>query len=159
MKIIFLDVDGPMIPLRMYYLGSKMFDSNILSFTYDPVAVGMINTLCENNDAQVVFNSAHGASPIEVMRHQGTINGLKYLHEDCKTNYPDLGSRYDAIDEWLINHENQGIEDWIVIDDTVVYKSKQILIDYKYGITMDNFIKASELLGNNIRYPVFISSI
>jgi len=118
----------------------------------------MINELCEKNDAKVVFNSAHGTNPVEIMRHQGTVNGLKYLHEDCKTIYPDeTENRYYAIHEWIINHND--IEDWIVIDDMKVYGPKQILIDYKVGITMHNFMRANEMLGNNIKMPLFINNI
>ena len=157
MKIIFLDIDGPMIPLRMYYLGARIFDYDKGSFVYDPVAVGMINKLCEENNAKVVFNSAQGENPIEVMRHQGIVNGLKYLHEDCKTDFPKIENRYAAIIEWF--KKNGDVKNWIVIDDTIVYKPKQIIIDYDIGITMDNFIKANEMLGNIVRYPTCISNI
>ena len=87
MNIIFQDIDGPLIPLRMYFGGSRPFNLQAGSFVYDPVAVGMLNHLCEKFGARVVFNSAHNENPHDRMKHQGTVNGLKYLHDDCKTDY------------------------------------------------------------------------
>lgn len=90
MRIIFQDIDGPLIPLRMYFSGNRPFANDPGSFVYDPVAVAMINHLCEQFGAKVVFNTAHNENPPEIMFKQGHFNGFKHLHDDIQTDYETL---------------------------------------------------------------------
>ena len=41
-------------------------------------------------------------------------------------------------------------KDWIVIDDLVVYKPRQVLIDYSYGMTINSFYDACKLFGDKV---------
>lgn len=150
MNIIFQDIDGPLIPLRMYYGGSRPFNFQTGSFVYDPVAVGMLNNLCEKFNARVVFNSAHNENPHDRMKHQGTVNGLKYLHDDCKTDFNILitQGRLASIEDWVERNTIQG--KWIVIDDIVVDKPNQVLVDYNVGMTIDNYYRACHLFGEKV---------
>lgn len=145
-KIIFQDVDGPLIPLRMYFGGNRPFDVNAGSFIYDPVAVAMINHLCSQYGALMVYNSAHNENSPENMKHQATRNGLVHQHEDIKTNFDvlhDFG-RHAAIKEWLSRHPE--VTDWIVIDDMPVYLPKQVHVNYSIGMTIEDFQRADYLL-------------
>jgi hypothetical protein len=147
MNIIFLDIDGPMIPARTYYKGDRPFDHQWCSFIYDPVAVGMINRLCEQFKAQVVFSTAHNENTIDIMQHQAKYNGLRNLHSDCQTPYPIIcGDRYAAIKIWLADHLDE-TDEWIVIDDLNVYLEKQVVVDFEIGMTLDNFNQACFLFG------------
>lgn len=157
MKIIFQDIDGPLIPHRMYYTGFRPYDTMRNSFVWDPIAVQMINRICEICDAKVVFNTAHCENPAEIMKHQAACNGLKFLHEDCKTSYPFTDNRYQAITEWLDKHNT--ISDWIVIDDVQVCLSRQIKVDWKVGMTIENYRKACQLLGHEIKIEEFIGKV
>lgn len=147
MKIIFQDVDGPLIPLRMYYTRERRFDMQTGSFLYDPVAVGMLNHICQQFDAKVVFNSAHCDNPEENMRRQGLHNGFDCLHPtECTTEFVrSIPHRYRAIEDWLSRHPE--VTDWIVIDDIEVYRPRQVLIDYKIGMTINSYYQACELFG------------
>lgn len=148
MKYIFQDIDGPLIPLRMYYHNNQRpFDHNVGSFIYDPVAIGMLNELCEKLGAQVVFNSMHNENGPAAMTHQGRANGLRFLHEDSITPFPySAKTRIDGIHQWLKAH---GEEDatWIVIDDMHVDDTHQVFVDFNVGMSAKNFLQAWEKLG------------
>lgn len=154
MKIIFQDIDGPLIPFRMYYRGDVPYDGSRDTYLWDPIAVDMLNELCKKFDAKVVFNSAHGESPKEVLQHQAKENGLLYLHDDCKTSFPFTGNRYQAITEWLEKYPNVQKFDWIVIDDMQVCLSRQIKVDWEVGMTLENYRKACLLLGDEKFSPL-----
>lgn len=157
MNIIFLDIDGPLIPLRMYYRSDRMFDRNAGSFVYDPIAVDMINVLCDKFQAKVVFNSSHGENPQDIMRYQGTFNKLLYLHDDCATIFPKCERRFDAIGEWFTRNPITNPDDsWIVIDDIEVFLPRQVLVDLRIGLTMDNFYRACELFGEPMQQVVYV---
>jgi len=153
MNIIFLDIDGPLIPFRMYYRSDRMFDKQAGSFIYDPIAVDMVNVLCDMHKAKVVFNSSHGENPQEIMRHQGTFNKLLHLHDDCSTIFPKTQTRLEAIHEW--QGRNQ-FDNWIVIDDVEVYLPRQVVVDYKIGLTINNFYRACELFGINWSHAIYV---
>jgi hypothetical protein len=149
MNIIFQDIDGPLIPLRMYFGGNRPFNKQTGSFVYDPVAVAMINNLCEKFNAEIVYNSAHNENSVEVMRHQAKMNGLVHIHDTVKTNFTTLvtKSRHAAIEEWLSNNKcNQ----WIVIDDIRVHNSRQVLVNYELGMTLTDYQKACTLFGEKV---------
>ncbi len=149
MRIIFQDIDGPLIPLRMYFSGNRPFANDPGSFVYDPVAVAMINHLCEQFGAKVVFNTAHNENPPEIMFKQGHFNGFKHLHDDIQTDYETLISagRHSSIKKWLEKHPE--VTEWIVIDDVLVYEPRQILVDYTLGMTLKDFHDSQRLFGYN----------
>jgi hypothetical protein len=153
-KIIFQDIDGPLIPFRMYYTGDRPFDPQQQSFIWDPVAVDMLNRLCEKFDAQIVFNTAHGENPREVLLHQAAYNRLKYIHPEVKTKYPFTANRYQAITEFLEIYPSIQKFDWIVIDDMQVCLSRQIKVDWEVGMTLENYKKSCLLLGDEKFSPL-----
>lgn len=147
MRIIFQDIDGPLIPLRMYYRGGRPFDYQKGSFMFDPIAVDMINHVCQEFDARVVFNTAHNENPEHVMKHQGTVNGFTHLHENCTTEFiRSIDNRFEAIKEWLSRHPE--VTEWIVVDDMEVHRPRQVLVDYSTGMTIHNYYNMCELFGN-----------
>lgn len=158
MKIIFQDIDGPLIPHRMYFNGGRPFDQNRASFIWDPIAVQMVNKLTNKYDAKIVFSTAHGENPVEVLRHQAACNGLMNIHPDSKTNFPFTDNKYRAITEWLDAHPNVGRLDWIVIDDQQVCLTHQVKVHWGVGLTLKNYKKACMLLaGDDVELPKFIS--
>lgn len=157
MRIIFQDIDGPLIPLRMYYGGGRTFERERGSFIYDPVAVGMVNELARKYDAKIVFNSAHCPNGPDIMRHQANVNSLAPMHEDCVTKFAkSIEHRYDAIAEWLGRHPE--VVEWIVIDDMEVHLPRQVQVDYNIGMTIDNFYRACELFGDKISPFVYVGT-
>lgn len=149
-KIIFQDIDGPLIPFRLYFKGDRpLYQYSQGAFFYDPIAVLMLKELCEKCEAKVVFNTAHNENPAEIMKHQAVMNGMvDIMHEDIQTNYckkefPDL-SRSDAIFRWLLNHPE--VTDWVVIDDMLVHPTRQARVDFNIGMTMDTYQLAYRIL-------------
>lgn len=154
MNIIFQDIDGPLIPARLYFFGGRPTLEG--AFFWDPVAVMMINKLCEMCDAKIVFNTAHNENPAEVMRHQAAMNRLGHIHDDCQTEYPKQSSRFKAIENWLEKHPE--VKGWVVIDDMPVHNTNQVKVDFDIGMTLNNFNQAVEIL-TGIKPSSIISGI
>lgn len=149
MKIIFQDVDGPLIPGRMYYAKNGHYSQEHGAFIYDPVAVGMLRELCKRCDAKIVYSTAHNETDLDCMRRKARINGMEdLLHEDCRTEFRvSLYNKKDAIVEWLRRHPEIGGKDWIVFDDeTILDGLPQIKVDFGIGLTISNFFDAVEYL-------------
>ncbi|QIG70654.1 hypothetical protein EVB91_098 [Rhizobium phage RHph_I1_18] len=155
-RVIFVDIDGPMIPGGMYLrsMGAsyeRLFASH---------CVDALNAFCERTSAKIVFNSYHNYQTTcdrigddfvnngENLRKAAVRNGIisDHIHTDWRTEYASpetrklsgvtLG-RYDAIQRWLTAHPDT--TDWIAIDDAdfrAYAGDKQILIDFDYGFTI-----------------------
>jgi hypothetical protein len=157
MKIIFQDVDGPLIPGRLYYSRDAHYSQEHNTFMYDPVAVGMLRELVrlssKNEPTYIVYNTAHNESNHDWMRRKARVNGFAdLLHEDCRTifcldDYMGPNPRLRAIEEWASRY-NLKETDWIVFDDEPnIHPRRQVKIDFDVGMTMKNFQQAAELLG------------
>jgi hypothetical protein len=149
MKIIFQDVDGPLIPGRLYYSRDAHYNDEKGFFVYDPVAVGMIRELCKRFDAKVVYNTAHNETDPGLMFWKARMNDMDdLLHDDCRTGFRvECYSKKDAIVTWLRNHPE--VTEWIVIDDETIFDGDpQVKVDFNLGLTIDNFFKACALFGD-----------
>lgn len=150
-NIIFLDVDGPLIPASLY--GTNMHCSaerSLMSTT----AIGWLNILCKETDAKVVMNSAHnywGDLKADVIK-----NGLRpeNFHEHWRTGFPNAvtkpGNRLSAIEDWIEDQFPESPFDcnWVCFDDANFTNNKRlVLIDYNNGITHTNYLKAHNVLG------------
>jgi len=140
-KIIFLDVDGPMIPARMYYagmLGPRLYTSGG-GWVYDPVAIGMVTHLCIKHGVQIVYNSSHNDEGEDYIRAQAQNNQLgTFLHTHFMTKFPKATYiRAQAIDWWLRDHSE--VTHWVNVDDFPVGAPNSIQIDYNVGITLTDF--------------------
>jgi hypothetical protein len=84
---------------------------------FDPVAVSLINNICQRTDAKIVLHS----SWVRILGGENTFNhcisqGInpEYFHDTdlyCK----DLNSRYSRIEDWLTHHHE--VEKFCIIDD------------------------------------------
>lgn len=131
-RIVFLDIDGPMIPSGCYLAYGVMAS---FSRKFSPIAVSCINRLCHEAKAKIVFNSVHcgaGQNLIDDAIREGIKKG--HLHDHCLTKYPNANSRLEAIEEWLDEHNNYEY-DWVVFDDVEIGTNNQILVDFDIGIT------------------------
>ena len=132
-RVIFLDIDGPMIPLRLYVRGDRMRHPNG-TFLFDPIGVWMINHLCQETDAQVVFNTAHCENPAEILHIQANTNAIERVHPEIKTKYmTSVNNRANAIMEFVLRHN---IKDWTVFDDYDMNLKRQVVVDFDIGITI-----------------------
>lgn len=148
-KIVFLDIDGPMIPSYVYLknLNCSMSDERREFCIYCVLA---INRLCEQTDAKIVFNTYHNRhypTQVGTIRDDAIANGVleRHIHEEWKTEYPNTHNRYDAICNWI---RKNGEADWIAIDDadfTDRAGARQILIDPHQGFNIPAFNVAADL--------------
>jgi hypothetical protein len=148
MKIIFQDVDGPLISARMYYKNLAR-DQKTGRFVWDAVAVGMLNHICEQHGAKIVFNSAHNAEGPEYLIRHCEFNGLnvEHIHPTIHTEYPlDTLRRLDAISKWLTLH-GEGVDGWVVVDDYKIPTENLVQVDFNLGITIDNYADIVQRLG------------
>lgn len=122
MKILFLDIDGPLIPLRIHvqkgygFFGYSLHDNNTL--VWDKEAVAKI--VAAVPDAKIVFNSSHNAQGTFCIRLTAITNGFpeSMLHENIITKYPFTEVREAAIYEWLRENIPPGTTyNWVSVDD------------------------------------------
>ncbi|UIS25288.1 hypothetical protein [Erythrobacter phage vB_EliS-L02] len=134
-RILFLDIDGPMIPAS-YYLVDRSC-SHYRRFPETQIA--LLNELCERSGAKIVFNTTHNqewewAPPIH---HALQAHGLKREHireTNFKTRYPSL-PRDLAVAEWLA--ENNPDADWLALDDVRFTDDDRLIwVDADTGITL-----------------------
>jgi hypothetical protein len=157
MKVIFQDVDGPLIPGRMYYSKHSTYSFDKGLHNYDPVAVGMLRELCRRFNAKIVYNTAHNEEDYDRMRAKARHGGFEdLLHEDCRTDfvvdqtYEESPSRIASIRRWLAKHPEITDDDWIVIDDeSDIHNTRQVTIDFNLGMTINNFFHACKLFGDD----------
>ena len=148
-KIIFEDIDGPLIPYN------KESDVNYHNFFNEPdkwskTAMSNLNTIIEKTDAKVVLSSSYRddkpKSEIEDMMKKA---GFKYKLYDCVPN--DKSKKRGAdIKDWLKNNKN--VSNFIIIDDNKhdlydVFSKKHIVkTTHELGITDSIMEEAIEKL-------------
>ena len=149
LKIIFIDIDGPLIPARAYMLPKK-HNHGPFVMDFDPVAVSLLNHLAENCGWKFVIHS----SWLRVWGPEATLEhciseGLdkKHFYKDPLTDVT-LHWRYDRVARFLEQHPY--ITDYVIIDDEE-YKpgiefehikgleDHLLLIDFDEGFLMKNF--------------------
>lgn len=142
-RIVFLDIDGPMIPSGMFLIEKQCsFDR---MFSRIPVAV--INHLCEESGAQIVMNTTHnlhGGTMLSDVVREGIKE--KYLHPTAPmTTYPQ-NNRWWAIQMWV--QDNGPIDQWVAIDDAPFTKDERlILIDFNQGLHPGHYNVIADMWG------------
>ena len=142
-KVLFLDIDGVMIPGRAYVMKNQTFDQFVTVF--DPIAVDMVNAACEKQGRKIVLHSSWIRAKFDVVGHcvrQG-IN-RKHFHDDPYCDR-DMAYRYDRIHDYLVRHPE--ITDYCILDDEdlpmgvlpehEVFKKHLLLTNFDEGISMD----------------------
>jgi hypothetical protein len=139
LKVIFLDIDGPMKPARAYWLKPHRPDGN-----FDPLAVAGINLIHERTGAALVFNTTwNGAGYVrlcEIAANEGITAPVIGV-----TCFPGLGDRLDAIKLWIM--ENGPVEAWCALDDETMADDRCIRTSYDSGISVRDYSNAVRLLG------------
>lgn len=151
-KIIFLDIDGPMIPSYMYLIDAMCSFNRI--FPQGPIAV--LNRLCKETGAKIVFNTTHNSPwkdvpDIEVAIVNHSLNPDYLYTDDLKTYYPQY-PRDLAVKDWLRRHPD--VTDWVALDDVRFTEDERLIwIDPDAGLHLGHLNRAVELLGGN---PVLV---
>lgn len=146
-KILFLDIDGPVLPARASFLPNQ---TSPYWKILDPVCVGMVNNICETTGRRIVVHSSwvkHQDNFPDGLYNWLVDQGLKpeNFHADplCK----DISWRYDRVTEWLGRHPE--IEDFVILDDEKPQTldpqwvtDHLILVDYLNGLSWENMESA-----------------
>jgi len=148
-KVIFVDIDGPMIPVRAYRLKKQTKPAEV----FDPCAVAMLLSLLEESDAKMVVSSTWGGHGKVVCNRLFRKNGIdpkKYFHSDWVT--PRLytfsgGSRTSEIANWLKSHPE--VTAYAALDDeTLDYNvlPGHVQCDTYEGFSYRNYLECRVLL-------------
>lgn len=144
--VIFLDIDGVMIPGRAYALRTQTRRPP----PFDPIAVGMVRQLCQEAGAQIVISSTWRKRRTrdemrDVLRQNGL--GEVTLHEDWGTPVLDSQPRGQQIAAWLRNHPT--VERYAALDDDPSVRTLPgaVLCSSADGIGLEQYNRARELLG------------
>jgi hypothetical protein len=144
MNIIFLDIDGVMKPARCY-LDDKKHGAD---GGFDELSVAAVNKLAEKCNAGVVFNTTWNARWKTMDDVQSFAKDMGLTCEIAgKTLYPSMDSRLAAIHHWIGLSDQKNIN-WVALDDYEIASTRAVLVDAQVGITVDDYIKATEILGN-----------
>lgn len=153
MNIIFIDVDGPLIPGRIYIL-DYMYDDGIRRM--EEIGCKLLREIMNRCNAKLVACTTHSRDEnrfFKMFEHEGF--SRDDFHQDWRTDYPLKNrDRKQAVYDWLDNHKN--VEKYIIIDDHKFNDPNYIDINPEIGITLDNYRKATELLGNKDEFIVLI---
>lgn len=153
-NVIFLDIDGPMIPGRMYYTPDAQWDDVEKEFVYDPIAVKMVNQLCHELNAVVVMNSAHNDQSSE---RKMKFNGLKFFPTwgPLCTQFRTMGNhnKKTCVEHYVYEHQGN-IERFVILDDENMDHPNQVLIDFNVGISIGNYFDAYSVLNGKPRSKI-----
>lgn len=147
MKVIFLDIDGVMKPVRSYWLGHKPNGG------WCPLSVAAVNKIHERTSAVVVFNTAWNTMGLEELNEIAITQGLE-APVIGMTGYPKYYKRLEAVYNWL--EDNPEVEQWCCLDDKVLDDPNCRLIDPDIGISPNDYRAVTELLGNRDPFVVLL---
>lgn len=135
-RVIFLDIDGPMLPARAWI--GRTEDSEAPFAPWDPVACKMIESLVVEAKAKLVISSSWASMGRAEFEGHLVLNGLKAddLHDDWMTPR-EPGTRSDQVHGWLEAHPE--VTSWVSFDDARVGGSGAITVSFDDGITLDDY--------------------
>lgn len=148
-KVLFLDIDGPVIPQRMYALDGG-------SPIPDPVFIDFMNQQlhkCEH-DVKIVIISVWRKYYEFELRNNVLLEISDYFHDDWKTKdlwHGDYGHKERPVEvqEWLQRHPE--VDDFLIIDDEYYgefdfWKNNSINVDGRNGISFLQFQQIRKFL-------------
>lgn len=155
-KILFLDVDGPIIPSTMYFTHVDPSYNR----DYSPQCIAIINRICKESGCKVVMNTTHNTEPRELRTSMIAQDFRKeYFHETPHTRFPftspdnpynvwpntDDHPRMEAIKYWI---KANGEVDWIALDDVEFTDNERlVLVNYDIGLTLKEYNQVGEIWG------------
>jgi hypothetical protein len=144
LKILFLDIDGPMIPQRAYLLPENF---RKICRRFDPIAVAMINHLTDRG-VKVVLSSTwrkefDSCSFRAIMSANG-MNCSSLFHPDWRTG--DVNDRRQEIAMWITEHLDD-IDRFAILDDESVGLPYLVQVSGRNGISWLDFESLCDYLG------------
>lgn len=148
MKILFLDVDGVLIPMRAYRFAAPRRGRDAGQFRLmDPVAIATILSLLCRCDAKIVLSSVWRKDERTLLFARFAENGImpEWFHEDYRTPFFPNGTRGDEIRAWLGDHPE--VTTYAVLDDETVDVERLVRVDILNGVLYEHEQQLEELLG------------
>lgn len=159
-RIIFLDIDGPIINSPCYYIDPF---ASLKRAVLNTQSIGYLKKLLDITGAKVVVNSTHNNHDVEDPLTSEMINvkqdlikwGMKNeeFHTDWKTEYPNPKNcklsenrRLRAVKNWL---EKNGDHMWYAYDDEFFHSLNQYVIDFEKGIDYDAYVAGIRFFGEH----------
>lgn len=145
-RIVFLDIDGPMIPVRAYYLPNQ---TRPIVSMFDPVATSLLLKLLNDSGAQLVISSSWRKQGKAAIRELLANNGIdpNRLHKDWATDGKFSSQRIHEIKWWLDDHPE--VTHYVAIDDEdllVDFVPNAVLADTYEGLSYRNYLEARMFL-------------
>lgn len=146
-RVLFLDIDGVLNSRRTHHaLGQYPMDLTELAHLADPIAVRMLQRLCDSAGVSVVLSSAWRKSfPFKAI---GEVLGLPIIDATCEGWTRGLTQRGEEIQEWLDRHLD--VECWAIVDDDAdmlpSQQSRFVRTNEREGLTFDAFSRICNLL-------------
>jgi len=172
MNIIFVDIDGPLLPRKMHMFHSNRRlginpDTGVGFYPeFDQFAIRAFNLWAKYGNAKIVFSTNWAFSHTEAqLKEIMLLNGLGFdYHEKVFTPKKMTSRRGNEIVWWLEDNTEAGDKFIAVDDDTtcqdiqtlidsthrgtvIEAKGEWINVDYDNGMSWDNFIDGCEVLG------------
>lgn len=142
-KIIFLDIDGPMIPSTSFLMDTPLGNPSYEQIL-DDRCVMVLHKIIKDTGAKIVFNTTHNQNLYSTDETSGGwLPGLvgqfekagfkDHIHQHNCTKYPHY-DRLTCIKVWL---RSQPIEEdirWVALDDVKMLDKRCYLVNEEYGI-------------------------
>ena len=178
--VLFLDIDGPMIPGRSFFLdqhkfqdkvykkliklneldygGVKRFKAPLIRVMFDPVAVAMLNRVLEETNAWLVIHSSwsksfSGKQMRLILKEQGV--NYTHLHKDWTTPKKFTSHRGHEIGWWLRDHPK--VKEFVIVDDSTyefnyfeALKSRLVVVTDQDGFQLNHYQQMLDRLGYKI---------
>lgn len=144
-RVIFLDFDGPMIPVKSYMLPEQTKSATV----FDPCATAMLLRIIRDSEAKIVISSTHGKRGLEHVQKVFTQNGidLSHLHEDWVTPKKMSSYRIHEICWWLDKHPE--VTHYVAVDDEqldITWVPNSVQCDAYEGFSFRNYLECLRFL-------------
>lgn len=147
MKVIFLDIDGPMIPSRAYFLKENR---GKIGKRFDPVAACMLLDVLDVTRSKLVISATVGNFGYDHVAQLLEYNGIdrSYLHEDPITPRDIYRKREDQIDAWRDMHPE--VDKYAVLDDENMFDAfgdHMVHVSFTDGMMFPHRDRLIQILG------------
>ena len=148
-RVIFLDIDGPMIPYTSFLFNAHAS----LEQRLDDRCIRVLRLILDRSGAKIVFNTTHnrmlhpeaGERGAPGLLHQFAMAGFADdIHPANCTIYPDV-DRLTAIRSWLAPRPSDTV--WAALDDVSIADPRACLVDADHGIGIREYNHCATVFG------------
>ena len=165
MKIVFLDFDGPIIPILSHHKRKAAYEAGDKTpLAAWPACVTALNRITDTTGAVIVVSSTWRADGLMRTRERLAAWGVK---ADCIALTPYLNRKTESgdwepiprgleIQKWLDDYERETVESFVIIDDDQDMEHllpRLIHTPFEFGLTEEDADRAIEMLAPIPEHP------